>query len=373
MNNKVNVCRIGLYCSSSSWGGLEKNIVELGIQLKEMGFSVSVFCLENSNIHNYAKENEINTQIIKRNWRYADVFNAYKLSRIISELKISHLIIRDPRDISLACISKFLSGKFFLIYYQAMQLASSKKGLFHRIRFSQLNNWICTSHFLKNQTLQLTSVKENKISVIPLFSNKKEFYSTKMEILTEFNLSSNANYIGCFGRIDVKKNQLLLLQAFNSIHKKFPTWKILLVGNTTQNEGVDYQLEIVKFAENLELQDKIIFKDYTSRIHELYRTLAIFVLPSHSETFGTVTIEAMSHGIPVLGSNTGATPEILQNKNCLFDPTNSTDLASKLSELMESETIRNTIGNQNLLKYELHYSKSLFQTNWLKTLKNFEC
>ena len=61
---------------------------------------------------------------------------------------------------------------------------------------------------------------------------------------------------------------------------------------------------------------------------------------SWEETFGTVTIEAMASGVPVIGSNTAGTAEILGNETFLFQPKNPEDLSAKLLKVLQEDTLR---------------------------------
>jgi glycosyltransferase involved in cell wall biosynthesis len=63
-----------------------------------------------------------------------------------------------------------------------------------------------------------------------------------------------------------------------------------------------------------------------------------FVMATKAETFGMVTIESLASGTPVLGSNAGGTPEILNGNEGgeLFTTLDSTDLAKKIDEIIDN-------------------------------------
>jgi glycosyltransferase involved in cell wall biosynthesis len=69
-----------------------------------------------------------------------------------------------------------------------------------------------------------------------------------------------------------------------------------------------------------------------------------FVMATKAETFGMVTIESLACGTPVLGSNAGGTPEILDNERggVLFETQNAMDLALKIDEICEGKHRKET-------------------------------
>jgi glycosyltransferase involved in cell wall biosynthesis len=60
-------------------------------------------------------------------------------------------------------------------------------------------------------------------------------------------------------------------------------------------------------------------------------------MPSVGESFGYAILEAMSCGLPIIASRSGAFPELLGNAGILFNPDDSEELA-KLVELLRAES-----------------------------------
>lgn len=369
MNNKNESIHLAIYCSSESWGGLEKNSIELATQLKSLGYRITAFGVHNSKFMLYASKLGIETSLVKRNKRYADFLNALKLRKQFRILEITHCIFRDPRDISLISITHFLYSGFKTIYYQAMQMSGTKKTLAHRLRFSQIDAWVCTSEFLKTQVHKFTNNSISKLHVIPLFARRPESSESDNFVFASFNISMNQKRIGCVGRLDRKKDQMTLLKAFQLILNK-TNWNLLFIGDKTYQEDDSYSSGLYAFVKENKMNDRVFFLPYQENISSVFKNLDLFVLPSLSETFGTVTIEAMSHGIPVIGTNSGATPEILNQNDCLFEPENHVELSEKLFEFIENESHRIKTGEYNYQRYSSNFSETIFQENWNKLLKN---
>ena len=84
----------------------------------------------------------------------------------------------------------------------------------------------------------------------------------------------------------------------------------------------------------------------------LYNTCALFVFPSLHEGFGLPALEAMSCGAPVIGSDTTSIPEVIGNKDALFDPTNSNSIAEKIIQVLKSGFWASGSGIGNVKSFE---------------------
>ena len=77
----------------------------------------------------------------------------------------------------------------------------------------------------------------------------------------------------------------------------------------------------------------VFFKGYVKNIVELRKNMDIALICSNMEAFGRVTIEAMYYENFVIGSDSGATKELIQGKyGKLYEKCNFKDLAKKITE-----------------------------------------
>ena len=78
------------------------------------------------------------------------------------------------------------------------------------------------------------------------------------------------------------------------------------------------------------------------RVTKLYQQADMFVLPSRVEAFGLVLLEAMRHGLPVIGSNVGGIPEIIRDgwNGLLVPEGDATALAERLLLLIRDHELR---------------------------------
>ena len=114
------------------------------------------------------------------------------------------------------------------------------------------------------------------------------------------------------GRVHVKKGIELLIEAFSNLHKDFPDWNVVIVGNG-EPEYIN-SLELKVKSMGLQNCIKILPQVYGETKTKLYQVSSLFCLPSYSENFGMVIAEAMSCGVPAITTN--GTPWQLLNGDC---------------------------------------------------------
>ena len=331
--------KLAYLCSSISWGGLEMNQLRNAIWMKKRGISVCILSLNNSPLFIEAKKNNLNTIAIKKHKKYYDFTAAYKLSLLIKKEKISHLIIRNTKDISIAASIKFLLGKnIFTAYFMEMQLGVKKKNIFHTIRFKGIDLWSCPLFFLSEQVKNKTFFNKKKIKVIGSGIDLSLIKINKrIDARNALNLPINPFIIGLPGRIDPQKGQKLLLNAFKGITQL--NIHILLMGNITLDEGNKYENEIMSIVNNNSWTKKIHIRSHQSDMSNFYSSIDCMIMASKAETFGMVTLEAIAHNVPVIGSNAGGTPELLGygKFGYLFESENPNSLSDKIKEAYQKK------------------------------------
>jgi glycosyltransferase involved in cell wall biosynthesis len=199
------------------------------------------------------------------------------------------------------------------------------------VTFSQYAKDLIGDHFsqkLKKRTVVVSGFIENrKIK----FIEKKQ---KEKDILTLVN----------FGRAEPRKGLDILLKAVIILIRRGFKVKVLIASPVNYFKW----FEALNDYENFDLFDTVHFlhKASEKRKLEMLSQADLFIMPSKDlETFGMTVIESLSKGVPVIGNNTGAIPEILSkiDKDLIFERT-ALSLADK---------IENYIGFSNIKKNKI--------------------
>jgi phosphatidylinositol alpha-1,6-mannosyltransferase len=100
----------------------------------------------------------------------------------------------------------------------------------------------------------------------------------------------------------------------------------------------------------------------TDALAQLYSRAAVFALPSRGEGFGLVYLEAMSHGLPCIGSTQDAAAEVIADRHTgrLVDPDDVTGMADTVIELLSHGTERKRLGENGRARVEREFSYDAF-------------
>lgn len=142
------------------------------------------------------------------------------------------------------------------------------------------------------------------------------------------------------GQIKESKGQFIAIEAFKLVLQEFPDSTLIIIGSgTTDNMERIYQLE--------SQVPNLIVKPFTRYIEKYYISSDIFLMCSKSEAFGRVTIEAMAHGLAVIGNNSGATNEIIDHgTNGLLYNGSVEDLYNFMKLLITDQKLIEELGSQ---------------------------
>ena len=143
------------------------------------------------------------------------------------------------------------------------------------------------------------------------------------------------------GNISPGKNQLLVLQAAHILVHKFGVsmddFCIHLAGaETALSESKAYGQALRRFVSDNQMKN-VIFHGFVDDMRGLRKQIDVEIVPSVSEAYGRVTLEAMLAGHPVIAANAGANVELVDEgrHGLLFENHDAASLAEQMHLAME--------------------------------------
>ena len=126
-----------------------------------------------------------------------------------------------------------------------------------------------------------------------------------------------SNVILSVGSISRRKGHLLLLQAFDQVCKQVPNAKLVIAGVLAEQ---DYYNELQAYIQQSpnKVNISLLVNLPQEELYELYQQARIFALHSQEESQGIALVEAMATGLPIVATNVGGIPYVVEDKETGF-------------------------------------------------------
>lgn len=207
---------------------------------------------------------------------------------------------------------------------------------------------IAISNFVKAQLIEC-GVPVEKIIVRHLGVDTNRFFpnsaarrswATDLEIQPEEIIVSTVSVLRAF------KNPQTIVRACGLLAKRSLAFRLLVAGDGALLS------DLQELAVDMGAADRIHWLGYCADPASLLQASDVFVLASTGEAFGLVLAEAMACGVPVVGSRSGAIPEIVEDRvtGLLATPRDEVSFADAIEKLSRDARLRKEMGANSLTR-----------------------
>jgi len=196
-------------------------------------------------------------------------------------------------------------------------------------------------------------------------------------------IADDSFLVGAVGRIFPDKGFHVAIEAINKVRRIYKDVRLVIIGRTEKGIHSKYQkddkyiAELEKIISSLGVQKHVIFAGYQEDMIPAYKAMDLLVFPTFTESFGRVLIEAMAAKKPVVASEVGGIPEIVEDGVSGFlVPTNdASSLAEKIILILNNQVMARQMGTaghkrvkdifsieKNINRTEYVYEKTLTQS-----------
>lgn len=204
---------------------------------------------------------------------------------------------------------------------------------------------VANSTAVKNAALKNENLSPRKVKVVP---NGLEF-PDKASIPGR---DSDAPVIGTVGSLKPQKNHDFFLDAAAKLKTAFPDARFVIHGEGPERERLQEKARLLGISEILDMPGE------TRDVFGALRDMTLFFLPSKTEGFPNVLLEAMAAGLPCVASNVGGVPEIIDD-NRLGRLVSSGDVPAAvktISYMLLDSALRKEIGSAASAHVRSNYS-----------------
>ena len=180
------------------------------------------------------------------------------------------------------------------------------------------------------------NVVNNGIVCFPTTPDPESIY----RIRAELGLRSDSSVVACIGSLKEIKGHKYLLQAVPAILAEAPNAQFLIIGDGP------LQAELRSLVTALGIADKVCFAGLREDVRTILPAIDILVQPSLQETFSLTALEAMAAEKPVVATNVGGLPEVVEDgrTGLLVPPENPSAIAHAVVDLLTFPERRGVLG-----------------------------
>lgn len=288
---------------------------------------------------------------------FANLTYMVRLAAVIVREKIDIVHINQA-DNTEAVIAALALGRKIVIHAHG----TGHVGLSYRWIMKSIRHVVAISEYIKT-TLVANQVPASRISVIPNPTIVKPLSRSMIDrVKARYRVLPGQKIFGIFGRVVRWKGHQEFILAAKIVLSSEPNARAFIVGDASDGDK-QFIDDVKKMVESSGFQDRVTFTGYIQNVDCMYGIMDVVVHASiEPEPFGLVITEAMAHGIAVVASKLGATPEILTDgyDGLLVDPTRPEDMANAILSLLQDDHKRETMGARARASAERRYNGRLY-------------
>lgn len=225
------------------------------------------------------------------------------------------------------------------------------------------------SQNLKESTLELFKIT-NTIEVIPNFIELDKIISESNDPCQRSVMANeNERIITHISNFRKVKRIPDIIKIFYAIQKEIPA-KLMMVGDGPEKTKAE------NLCKELGIFDKVIFFGNSNEVNTILRQTDLFLLPSNTESFGLVALEAMACGVPVISSNAGGLPEVNSNgfSGYLSDVGDIEGMATNALKILKDDLVLSEFKKNALInaqKFDIKKILPLYEDLYRRAIAKF--
>ncbi|MEW6486597.1 MAG: glycosyltransferase family 4 protein [Thermodesulfobacteriota bacterium] len=259
-----------------------------------------------------------------------DVLSAWALARRIRRLRPSLVHAHSSHAQMLALLACRLAGARNLVATRRVDFVPPRHPV-NRWKYGGVARWIAISQAIAD-ILRDFGIPEERLRVVPSgVLPRPADAGAAAAFRRELGVAPDQPLVGNIAHLADHKGQTYLVDALQRVLERVPRVRCVIVG-----QG-ELEAPLKEQARRLGLGRHLVFTGFRDDVDAIMEALDLFVMSSHLEGLGTIVMDALLAGKPVVATRTGGIPEIIQDgvHGLLVPPRDPAALAEAVLRLLE--------------------------------------
>jgi L-malate glycosyltransferase len=338
--------------TARTWRGGQNQVLVTVMGLRALGHRTLLVANPNGELRQRAKEGLDLLPLAPRT--EMDLNAAWRLSRIIKQLRPDVLHAHDPHAVAMAAMSLSMSTAL-----AKPPLVASRRVDFHlrgnslsRWKYRQVDCFICASGAIRRMLIA-DGVPDLRAVVVHEGIDLGHVEAAPPASLhADLWLPRDAPIVGNVAALVPHKGQRHLIEAAMLVLPHVPDARFVIAGEGELRPALERQIK------EHHLEKHVLLAGFRPDVLSLHKAFDIFVMSSITEGLGTSLLDAMACGKPIVATTAGGIPEVVVDRETgfLVAPRDHEAMASAIVTLLKDESLRRRMGDAGRTRARVHFS-----------------
>ncbi len=283
-----------------------------------------------------------------------DLTAAWRLSRIVKQLKPDVIHAHDPHGVAMAALALSMSTQL-----AKPPLVAARRVDFHlrgnslsRWKYRQVDCFICASEAIRQILIGDGVSASRAVTVHEGIDIERVERAEPANLHGEFWLPHQAPLVGNVAALVPHKGQRHLIDAAKAVLPHVPDARFIIAGEGELRPALERQIK------DSHLEKHVLLAGFRPDVLALHKAFDIFVMSSVTEGLGTSLLDAMAAGKPIVATRAGGISEVVADRETgiLVPPRDHAAMAEAIVRLLKDETLRRQMGDAGRARARSHFS-----------------
>jgi L-malate glycosyltransferase len=297
-----------------------------------------------------------------------DLSAAWRLSRLVKQLKPDVLHAHDPHAVAMAALALTMRGGSRTAPPAPPLVASRrvdfrmKGNALSRWKYRQVDCFICASDAIRQMVIADGVPASHAVTIHEGIDLARAAAAPPADLHAELWLPHHAPIVGNVAALVPHKGQRHLIEAAAIVVRQVPDARFVIAGEGELRPQLERQIK------DRHLEKHVFLAGFRPDVLSVHKAFDIFVMSSVTEGLGTSLLDAMACGKPIVATAAGGIPEVVADRETglLVPPRDDEALAAAIVTLLRDERLRRAMGDAGERRARERFSSERMVVDTLK-------